>query len=141
MKTIMDCVREWLRTYPGLNGRLDVDFLDDEAETYSVDTIPCPEVVKRYRDGSCVKQFQFAVASRNVYDQNIAQNLENLQFFADLTEWVEDKARLRELPGMDGNRKAQRIEVLSTAYPFVVSEDGKARYQIQLKLEYFQGRK
>jgi hypothetical protein len=141
MKTIMDCVREWLRTYPGLKGRLDVDFLDDEAETYSVDTIPCPEVVKRYRDGSCVKQFQFAVASRNVYDQNIAQNLENLQFFADLTEWVEDKARLRELPGMDGNRKAQRIEVLSTAYPFVVSEDGKARYQIQLKLEYFQGRK
>lgn len=141
MKTIMDCVREWLGTYPGLKGRLDVDFLDDEAETYSVDTIPCPEVVKRYRDGSCVKQFQFAVASRNVYDQNIAQNLENLQFFADLTEWVEDKARLRELPGMDGNRKAQRIEVLSTAYPFVVSEDGKARYQIQLKLEYFQGRK
>ena len=141
MKTIMDCVREWLRTYPGLNGRLDVDFLDDNAETYSVDTIPCPEVVKRYRDGSCVKQFQFAVASRNIYDQNIAQNLANLQFFADLTEWVEDKARHRELPEMDGNRKAQRIEVLSTAYPFIVSEDGKARYQIQLKLEYFQGRK
>lgn len=141
MKTIMDCVREWLRTYPGLSGRLDVDFLDDNAETYSVDTIPCPEVVKRYRDGSCVKQFQFAVASRNIYDQNIAQNLANLQFFADLTEWVEDKARLRELPEMDGNRKAQRIEVLSTAYPFIVSEDGKARYQIQLKLEYFQGRK
>lgn len=141
MKTIMDCVREWLRTYPGLSGRLDVDFLDNDVETYSVDTIPCPEVVKRYRDGSCVKQFQFAVASRNVYDQNIAQNLENLQFFADLTEWIEGEARLRKLPEMDGNRKAQRIEVLSTAYPFVVSEDGKARYQIQLKLEYFQGRK
>lgn len=138
MKTIMECVQTWLKSYAGLNGRLDVDFLDDEAETYSVDTIPCPEVVKRYRDGSCVKQFQFAVSSRCFYDQNIAQNLANLQFFADLTEWVEDKARRRELPDMDGNRTAQRIEVLSTAYPFVVSEDGKARYQTQLKLEYFQ---
>ena len=141
MKTIMDCVREWLRTYPGLSGRLDVDCLGADAETYSVDTIPCPEVVKRYRDGSCVKQFQFAVASRSIYEQNIEQNLENLQFFADLTEWIEGKARLRELPEMDGGRTAQRIEVLSTAYPFVVSEDGKARYQIQLRLEYFQGRK
>ena len=138
MKTIMESVQAWLKTYAGLSGRLDVDFLDSEAETYSVDTIPCPEVVKRYRDGSCVKQFQFAVSSRCFYDQNISQNLANLQFFADLTEWVEDKARKRELPDMDGNRYAQRIEVLSNAYPFVVSEDGKARYQIQLKLEYFQ---
>lgn len=141
MKTIMESVREWLKTYSGLKGRLDVDFLDDEAETYSVDTIPCPEVVKRYHDGSCVKQFQFAVSSRCFYDQNIAQNLANLQFFADFTEWVEEKARKRELPDIDGNRYAQRIEVLSTAYPFIVSEDGKARYQTQMKLEYFQGRK
>ena len=141
MKTIIECVREWLKTYSGLTGRLDVDFLDNEAETYSVDTIPCPEVVKRYRDGSCVKQFQFAVSSRCVYDQNIAQNLANLQFFTDFTEWVEGKARAGQLPDMDGNRYAQRIEVLSTAYPFIVSEDGKARYQTQMKLEYFQGRK
>ena len=141
MKTIMESVREWLKTYSGLKERLDVDFLDDEAESYSVDTIPCPEVVKRYHDGSCVKQFQFAISSRCFYDQNIAQNLANLQFFSDFTEWVEERARKRELPEIDGNRYAQRIEVLSTAYPFIVSEDGKARYQTQMKLEYFQGRK
>lgn len=140
MKTVMECVQTWLRTYPGLSGRLDVDFLDDDAETYSVDTIPCEEVLKRYVDGSKRKQFQFAVSSRRFYDQNIAQNLDNLQFFADLTAWAEDKALARDLPKMDGGRTAQAIVVTSTAYPFIVTEDGKARYQLQMRLEYYQQR-
>lgn len=140
-KTVMECVQNWLREFPGLSGRLDVDFLDEEAETYSVDTIPCEEVLKRYMDGSTRKQFQFAVSSRRYYEQNIAQNLGNLQFFADLTEWVENKTLARELPAMDGGRTAQAMIVTSTAYPFVVSEDGKARYQLQMRLEYFQQRR
>lgn len=138
--TVMENVRAWLRTYPGLDGRLDVDFLDEEADTYSVDTIPCEEILKRYKDGSTVKQFQFAVSSRRYYEQNIKQNLSNLEFFEGLTSWVEQKAQARELPEMDGNRTAQRIIVTSTAYPFIVSEDGKARYQLQMRLEYFNKR-
>lgn len=139
-KTVMENVQSWLRQYSGLSGRLDVDFLDDEADTYSVDTIPCEEILKRYADGSTRKQFQFAVSSRRFYDQNIAQNLGNLQFFEDLTAWVESKSFARELPEMDGGRTAQKIVVTSTAYPFVVTEDGKARYQLQMRLEYFQKR-
>ena len=134
----MECVQKWLKTYSKLKGRLDVDFLDNEADTYSIDTIPCEEIIKRYKDGGTVKQFQFAVSSRRFYEQNIKQNLSNLQFFEDLTAWVENKARSRELPVMDKGRTAQKIVVTSTAYPFVVSEDGKARYQIQMRLEYYQ---
>ena len=136
--TVMESIRQWLKTYSGLSGRLDVDFLDEEVDTYSVDTIPCEEVLKRYHDGSTRKQFQFAVSSRRFYEQNIAQNLSNLQFFEDLTLWVEQKVRVRELPAMDKGRTAQKIAVTSTAYPFVASEDGKARYQLQMRLEYFQ---
>ena len=138
--TVMQCVQKWLKQYSGLSGRLDVDFLDENADTYSVDTIPCEEVLKRYRDGGTIKQFQFAVSSRRAYDQNIKNNLSNLQFFEDLTFWVEGKARSRELPAMDKGRTAQKIVVTSTAYPFIVSEDGKARYQIQMRLEYYQKR-
>lgn len=138
--TVMENLQKWFKTYTGLSGRLDVDFLDEDADTYSIDTIPCEEIIKRYRDGSTVKQFQFAVSSRRFYEQNIKQNLSNLQFFEDLTSWVEAKARKRELPSMDEGRIPQRIVVTSTAYPFVVSEDGKARYQIQMRLEYIQKR-
>lgn len=138
--TVMENVRTWLRQYPGLQGRLDVDFLDENADTYSIDTIPCEEILKRYKDGSTIKQFQFAVSSRRYYEQNIKQNLSNLEFFEGLTAWVEQKAQQRELPEMDNNRTALKIIVTSTAYPFVISEDGKARYQLQMRLEYFSKR-
>lgn len=137
---VIQSVQKWLKTYSGLSGRLDVDFLGEDAEAYSVDTIPCEEIIKRYKDGGTLKQFQFAVSSRRFYEQNIKQNTSNLQFFEDLTAWVEKKARARELPAMDKGRTAQRIVVTSTAYPFVVSEDGKARYQIQMRLEYYKKR-
>lgn len=136
--TVIEAVRNWLKQYSGLSGRLDVDFLGEEADTYSIDSIPSEEIIKRYYDGSTRKQCLFVVASRRLYDQNIAQNIESLQFFEDLTAWVESKARARELPELGENRISQKIVVTSTAYPFIVSEDGKARYQIQMRLEYFQ---
>ena len=135
--TVIECVRDWLKEYSGLSGRLDVDFLGEDADTYSVDTIPSEEVIKRYKDGGCVKQFQFAVSSRRFYDQNIAQNIDNLKFFEDLGAWVEERAKARQLPMMDSGRTAQKIVVTSTAYPFIVTEDGIARYQMQMRLEYF----
>lgn len=138
--TVAESVRNWLKQYPGLVGRLDVDFLDEDAETYSIDTIPCEEILKRYFDGSTVKQFQFAISSRRYYEQNIKQNLSNLKFFEDLTTWVEEQTRARNLPAMDKGRKAQKMVVTSTAYPFDVSEDGKARYQLQMRFEYFNKR-
>jgi hypothetical protein len=138
--TVIESVQKWLKTYSGLKGRLDVDFLGEDAETYSVDTIPCEEVLKRYKDGGTMKQFQFAVSSRRFYEQNIKQNISNLQFFEDLTNWVEKQTHARKLPTMDDGRQPIKIVVTSTAYPFIVSEDGKARYQIQMRLEYFQKR-
>lgn len=136
--TVIESVRNWLKQYPELNGRFDVDFLDEEADTYSVDTIPCEEIIKRYKGGASVRQFQFAVSSRRYYEQNIKQNLSNLEFFESLTAWIEKQAQMRKLPEMDNGRKALKIVVTSTAYPFVISEDGKARYQVQLRLEYYQ---
>lgn len=135
--TVIECVRDWLKEYSGLSGRLDVDFLGEDADTYSIDTIPSEEVIKRYKDGGCVKQFQFAISSRRFYDQNIAQNIDNLKFFEDLGAWVEQKAKARQLPVMDSGRTAQKIIVTSTAYPFIVDEGGKARYQMQMRLEYY----
>lgn len=139
--TVIENVRNWLKTYPELDGRIDVDFLDSEADTYSIDTIPCEEILKRYKDGSTVKQFQFAISSRRHYEQNIEQNISNLAFFERLTAWVEAQAQARNLPTMDGERKALKMVVTSTAYPFDVSESGKARYQMQMRLEYFNKRR
>jgi hypothetical protein len=137
--TIIDGVRAWLKTYEGLaDGRLSVDFLPEEAKSYSVDTVPTTEIVKRYLDGSSIRQFLFCVSSREFYSDNIAQNVDNQAFYEGLAAWLERKNKLRQFPNIGTGRTVRSIEISSTAYPFVVDEHGTARYQLQLKLTYFQ---
>ena len=52
MKNIMEEVRKFLRTYPPLaEGKLHVDFLPEEAQSYSVEAVPAKEIVRSYVDG------------------------------------------------------------------------------------------
>ena len=52
MKNIMEEVRKFLRTYPPLaEGKLHVDFLPEEAQSYSVEAVLA---VQRSTRGSCV---------------------------------------------------------------------------------------
>lgn len=137
--TIIDGVRAWLKTYAGLtDGRLSVDFLPEEAKSYSVDTVPTTEIVKRYLDGSSIRQYLFCVSSREFYSDDIAQNVDNQAFYEGLSSWLESKSKRRQFPDIGTGRTVRTIEISSTAYPFIVDDHGTARYQLQLRLTYFQ---
>lgn len=137
--TIIEALREWLRTYEPLStGRLAVDFLPERARAYSIDSVPCKEEVKRYLDGSSLRQFLFVLSSREFKGEDIRQNTDNLAFYEAFAAWVLRQDRLRQFPELGTGRQARRIEAASSGYPFQVDEQGTARYQIQLRLEYFQ---
>ena len=135
--TLITAMRQWLKTYPPLaGGRLNVDFLPTEAESYSVEAVPVAEVLRKYLDGSTVRQFAFVLASREFYSENIAQNTDNLEFYEELSHWVAQQKR--KLPDLGEGRKAAKIEILSPGYMFYGDDQGTARYQIQMKLTYNQ---
>lgn len=137
--SLVEAVRAWLRTYPPLSdGRLGVDFLPEDAQTYSVDTEPVQPVIKWYMDGSAVKQFAFVLASREFHADAIAQNIENSAFYDEFARWVERQNRARSLPALDDGRTARKIEVTSSGYKFLAYDEGVARYQIGLRLTYFE---
>lgn len=137
--SLVEAIRAWLRTYPPLtDGRLGVDFLPENAQTYSVDAEPVQPVVKRYMDGSAVKQFAFVLASREFSSDAIAQNVENSAFYDAFARWVERQNGARSLPALDDGRTARKIEVTSSGYKFLAYDEGVARYQIGLKLTYYE---
>lgn len=137
--TIIEALRGWLRTYEPLStGRLAVDFLPKQAQTYSVDSVPCKEEVKRYLDGSSIRQFLFELSSREFKGEDIGQNVDNLAFYEAFSAWVLCQDRARSLPDLGEGRTARKIEVTTSGYPFHADDQGTARYQIQLRLEYFQ---
>lgn len=137
--TIMEAVRSWLRTYEPLStGRLAIDFLPKQARTYSVDIVPCKEEIKRYMDGSSLRQLLFVLSSRNFKGEDIKQNADNLAFYEAFAAWVLQQNQTKNLPELADGQTARKIEVTTSGYPFQVDENGTARYQIQLRLEYFQ---
>lgn len=136
--TIIEAVRKYLEGCPLLNGgKLNVDFLPEEAATYSVDVVPVKPVVKAYMDGSSKRQFLFVFATRAYYGDHIRQQLDNLCLFEAFEEWIDKQNRARNFPDLGGGRTVQKMEVTTSGYVFAPDTD-TARYQIQCKLSYFQ---
>ena len=65
---LIDYIRSLLRTCPLLeNERINVDFLDAQNGSYSVNTSPAAPIVKRFIDGSSIRQYVFTFSSAELY--------------------------------------------------------------------------
>ncbi len=135
--TIIEAVRDFISTYPGLSGgRINVDFLEPDAQGYSVDVVPVKEIVKQYMDGSTVRQFLFVLATRAYYGPDIRQQMDNLGFFEGFAGWLEACSRSRRFPSLGEGRTVQKMEVTTSGYAFIPGTD-TARYQAQCRIQYF----
>jgi hypothetical protein len=136
--SIIEAVRGYLETCPLLTGGLlHVDWLPEEAATYSVDVIPVTPVVKRYIDGSSLRQFAFVLATRTYYGEFVRQQLDNLGFFEDFAQWLEAQSRAHNFPDLGAGRIGRTVEVTTSGYVFAPDTE-TARYQIQCRLTYLQ---
>lgn len=95
-------------------------------------------LIKEYVDGGKVKQYVFAFGSREYYGADVLQNLENSGFYDEFASWIEEQSNKGNLPTLTGNRSPMRMEVLTNGYLFAADEK-HARYQIQLRLVYYEG--
>lgn len=137
--TVTEAIRGYLEGFPGLSGGvMHVDWLPTEAKTYTIDSVPAEPVLKSYMDGSSRRQFLFQVASREYFAPDVGNQACNMAWFENFSQWVEAQNLRRDFPNLGAGRKCRAIEILSTAYPFSVSKDGMARYQIQMRIIYEQ---
>lgn len=135
MKPMVQCIREFILNFPELkDGCLYVDHLGSTAVEYTVEAVPCDPVYQKYTDGSCMKQFLFLFASREFYNADVNQCIENSAFYESFERWIWERNRSGDLPDLDG-RTPVSITVLTGGYAFDADEN-TARYQIQLQLIY-----
>lgn len=118
------------------DGCLRVDFLGEKPVEYVIETLPCDPIVKRYANGSTVRQYLFAFGSREYYSQERLQNIQNSAFYEKLSDWVEEKDRSETFPELPDGMEADGLRVVSSGYLFDGSMKN-ARYQIQLQLLYY----
>ncbi len=118
------------------DGAMRVDYLGEKPVEYTLETMPTDPIMKRYANGSTVRQYLFAFGSREYYSQDRLQNIKNSGFYEKLSDWVEAKSKAGELPELPDGMEAEKLQVVSSGYLY----DGalkNARYQIQLRLVYF----
>lgn len=118
------------------NGAFRVDYLGISPMEYSIDVMPVNPILKRYADGSSVRQYLFAFSSREFYSPDRLQNIQNGAFYESLSDWVESNSKAGNLPSLPEGEEAQKMLVVSSGYLFDAKMKS-ARYQIQLRLNYF----
>lgn len=139
---IIESIRNFIAKCPLLKDGylLNVDRLGDTEIEYTVDGEMTSPILKKYVDGSSLRQFNFIFASREKYGSDTLQNIANSGFYEDFADWIETQSDSGNLPELDEFRIPQYIEVLSGGYVFDTN-DSTARYQIQLKFVYYQDRR
>jgi len=137
--SIIGAVREYISTCPFLKefARIHVEYLDTEADSYTVDAIPGEPLVQRYLNGDSEKQFSFTLSSRESYGPDVLQNLENSGFYDRFADWLETESRRGNLPELPVGKEALSIRAISQGFVFQTDLDA-AQYQIQCRLLYYQ---
>ena len=117
--------------------RVNVDFLPESPDTYSIEEVPASSVLQTYLDGSQERQFVFVFASRFYYSDETRNNIENSGFYEDFSDWLDEQTKSGNFPVMRDGLTPSKIEAMSSGYLFDVSGDlSNARYQIQCRLIY-----
>lgn len=109
-----------------------VDFLGEDATSYSIEPIPVEPVLKPYADGGSLRQYIFQFGSREFYDNSVAQNINNLGFYERFQEEIETNNKNGVLPEITG---IQSIECLNNGTIQDV-QSGTAKYVIQMRITY-----
>lgn len=137
MVKLIDAIRSWFLKCPLLPPEklLSIDKLGADPGGYSIEPLSCTPIIAKYTDGGSMRQFQFAFAGREIYNER--QNTKNTEFYEKLVSWVEKQSDKGNLPDLEEGRTAQYIEILSNGYVYD-SSDSTAIYQMELSLVYYQ---
>lgn len=133
---MVDKIREYFLNHVTLAQEFDnilADFLGKDATTYTIEPVPIEPILKPYTDGGYLGQYQFYFGSREFYDDNVAQNISNLDFYERFKNEIEENNRNHILPDIDG---IQSIECLSHGAIQNEEQNGTAKYVIQMRITY-----
>ena len=135
-KSKMQLIKEFIETCPLLDGgKLNVDYLDDEVYSYSIDKTPTQPRQEKFVDGMGGKfQIAFDFTIQLPLSPDVIDNLTNSNFGEQYTDWIREQNTLRNLPLING---AFSIECISS--PYVLQKtDTQVIYIIQHLFTYYE---
>ena len=97
VETIIEGISEYFLKCPLLkDGVFRVDALGPDPVEYTIETGTFDPIVQKYVDGSSIRQYQFSFGSREYYDMDRLQNIENIMLVANIIHTIEGLFDVRE---------------------------------------------
>ena len=135
-KSKMELIKDYIETCPLLNnGKINVDYLDDDVYSYSIDKTPSQPQAQRFVDSFGGKfQIAFDFTIQLPLSPAIIDNLTNSDFGEKYTDWIKEQNSKRNLPNIDG-----AFSIECTSSPYVLQKtDTQVIYIIQHVFTYYE---
>lgn len=100
-KSKIEIIKEFIETCPYLKkGKVNVDYIKDDPQSYSIDETPVDPVLIDFIDGGRRLQIQFDFSIQSNF--SVLENIKNSKFCDDFTEWIYKQNKTDNLPKIDG---------------------------------------
>ena len=100
-KSKIELIKEFIETCPLLkNGKVNVDYIKDKPQSYSIDETPATTVLIQYPDGGSRNQILFDFSIQASF--SALENIKNSKFCDDFTEWIKEQDNNGNVPKIDG---------------------------------------
>ena len=100
-KSKIELIRDFIQTCPYLkNGKVNVDYIKDKAQSYSIDETASTTILARFADGGTRNQILFDFSIQANF--SVLENIKNSKFCDDFTNWIKEQDKIGNLPKIDG---------------------------------------
>lgn len=125
---LMNILKDLQENYKQLN----VNFLDKDVNSFSLDKIPTASEVERWVVDVSIYRDVYSFRSRMNYSADEISNIENIGFYETFEKIIIQKNKSKELPEIDG---IQSISCLNCG-TLNNANTNTAEFDIQLQIEY-----
>ena len=125
---LMDIITELIGQY----GEMNINFLSNEPNNYSLDKIPVNPTTEQWIIGNFLKRDVYSFRSRMNYSADTMTNIENIGFYETFEKIIKQKNDNNILPEIDG---IQSISCLNCG-TLNRANTNTAEFDIQIQIEY-----
>ena len=125
---LMDIITELIGQY----GEMNINFLSNEPNNYSLDKIPIDKVEEKWIINSYLKRDVYSFRSRMNYSADTMTNIENIGFYETFEKIIEQRNNNNILPEIEG---IESIRCLNCG-TLNRANTNTAEFDIQIQIEY-----
>ena len=99
-KAKIELIKEFIETCPYLkNGKVNVDYIKDVPQSYSIDETPATTILSQFADGGTRNQILFDFSIQANF--SVLENIKNSKFCDDFTTWIKEQNNKDNLPKLE----------------------------------------